>query len=116
MPALKEMPAAAQPAPPDLQLPPAFPRLPQDVLDRFPSMQKYQDDVDQWFDAFSQALTDANQNVTSVLNPIPGQITSLQTEIDDISPGSFNASAPVAIGTVDGVDGSGNPRKYMVSA
>lgn len=116
MPALSEMKAAAQPAAPDLQLPPAFPRLPQDILDRFPSMQQYQDAVDQWFDAFSQALTDANQNVTSVLNPIPGQITALQEEIDGITPGAFDAGAPVAIGTVDGVDGTGTPHKYMVSS
>lgn len=109
------MPTAPQPAPITLQLPPNPPAMPDDLVQRFPSLKDWQTKFNQWYENLSQSLDDANQAQSTQINNQVNQITALQTELAAIQPGPFAAGAPVAIGTVEIVDDAGNVHKAMVS-
>lgn len=109
------MPAAPAPAQVDLQLPPEFPALPDEVIQRFPALQQYQDQVNQWWNQLSQALTDAQQSIATVANNLTSQLAALQAQVDATAPGAFQAgSGLVATGTVAIVDDTGATHQALV--
>ncbi len=114
MPQLTAMQPAPSPAPINLQLPPNFPPIPQDVMDRFPSMQQWSEAVTEWWNSLTNALNDAMTSVAGVANQNAGNIATLQTDLAAIEPGPYAASAPVATGTVEIKDNQGNTHKALV--
>lgn len=114
MPGLTPMPTAPNPAPTNLQLPPNFPGLPQDVIDRFPSLQQWQDAVNEWWNSLTNAMNEAISSNSSVTNQATQNIEVLQTDVADLQPGPYAAGSPVATGTVEIKDNQGNTHKALV--
>ena len=109
------MPTAPQPATVDLQLPPDPPALPDDIIERFPSLKQWQQKLNLWYQNLGQALTDANQAQSTQINNQVTQIANLQSEIDLQQPGAFESGTPAAIGTVLIPDDTGALHKALVA-
>ena len=105
---LKQMPTAPQPAPIDLNLPPMFPQLPDDVVARFPSLKDWQTAVNTWWDDLTTILTDLQSNTGQVVNQNASDVATLQDEVAALQPGAYAAGSPVATGTIPMQDSSGN--------
>jgi hypothetical protein len=114
MPQIQQMPSAPQAAQTDLQLPPDFPEIPDSLIARFPEMKDWRDAVSQWYDAFAQAMQDAQQQNATLINQLQASLTALQSEVDDIAPGTYTPGAVAVGGTVSGIDGTGAAREYLV--
>ncbi len=95
MPSLTAMVQAPQPSPETPQFPPEFPTIPSDVIDRFPAMQDWQDQMNSWWDKFVYGMSDwcgtnstvtntvyiGNQNLIAQSNGLQAQITTLNTTV-----------------------------------
>lgn len=115
MPGLTQMPTAPQPAPIDLQLPKSPPTIPDEVIKRFPEMQQWSDDLNQWYEGIVQALTDANQAQSTQINQQVTLIASLQAAVEDQANGAYSAGVVPAIGTVVIQDSLGVAHNALVA-
>jgi hypothetical protein len=64
-----------------LPIPPAFPDLPRDVLQRFPSLARWEQDTTAWYRKLSSALQDSNRTVSQTTTAIKRTTDILGVEL-----------------------------------
>lgn len=65
---LTEFPNSPAPAQDSIQLPPYFPPIPDEILERFAEAQTWNDSISVWWKQLAGALSDSNDSVTAVVN------------------------------------------------
>lgn len=89
MPGLTTVPPAPTAADENIFLPPKMPSIPIEVLERFDSMQEYDDALQQWWSQVSGAISDVLTGAASTANAASDAITnpdsSLNDRIDQVS-------------------------------
>lgn len=106
---IKQMPNAPQPAPAELQLPPALPPLPDDVQERFPSLKQWKEDMDNWYNYVSKALTQLNSDTSTVINGQASQLQDLDEQV-----GAYAAGVVVSTGSIPLTDSTGKTYQALV--
>jgi hypothetical protein len=76
-----------------LPLPPKVPVLPADIIERFPSLKKWQEEQEMWYRKLSNAIQDGNRTIsqtidTSVINALRGTIGAFTFETNSIEIGA----------------------------
>lgn len=103
MPSLEDKGSAIAPATDVINLPGKMPRIPMEVLERFPEMESYQSELDRWWQAVSTALSETNEenstvvnnNVTGLINislTVEGVTASVEELAEVVSDGFGNLS------------------------
>lgn len=68
MPSLRVRAQQPSPVPPQVELPPEFPDIPQEVLDRFPEAAKWQQRLDEFWDRTKQAIQGSQTQAANYAN------------------------------------------------
>lgn len=85
MPSLNTFPASPTPAQDYTQLPPNFPAIPDEILERFDSAQQWQDDLNLWYKQISIGIGDAQDSVAGVANQTSTVAGDLVVQQGDLS-------------------------------
>lgn len=51
-----------------LQIPPGFPKMPEEVRRRFPEIEKYEREVSQWYASIFQSLSESNRQIETSIS------------------------------------------------
>lgn len=95
MPGIPQMVAPPQPVPIQVQLPSAFPQVPDDVIARFADMQDYKDQMAEWWDQMQNGLQDWTGNTSQTISN-----TYVQTQNLSVQQGILKAAIVTLTNTV----------------
>lgn len=68
-----------------MNLPPRMPRIPGEVIERFPEMESYQSDLDRWWGTVIDAVSETNSDSAEVINQNNTGLLNLTVTVDGVT-------------------------------
>jgi hypothetical protein len=85
MPSLDDKTSSPSPAPDTMNLPAKMPRIPDEVLERFPDMESYQSELDKWWGIVVGTVSDTNEESSTVINQNNTGLLNLTVTVDGVT-------------------------------
>lgn len=98
MPSLENKGSSVAPATDVINLPGKMPRIPDEVLDRFPEMEDYQAELDRWWQAIHTTLSETNEETSTVVNQNYSGLINISLTVDGVTASIVELAEVVADG------------------